>query len=114
MRKKKVRIENVEMRVIKWEKIWNDYRKKINRERERERATHDTYYDYEPIMIFFFNELFVELFDHFLLFDLVLFFFELFLLLLELIFIVSTDLLFYFIFFQGVKNHIWGPRFFFK
>ena len=35
--KKKVRIENVEMRVIKWEKIWNDYRKKINGERERER-----------------------------------------------------------------------------
>ena len=52
--KKKVRIENVEMRVIKWEKIWNDYRKKINRERERERATHDTYYDNEPNRVFFF------------------------------------------------------------
>ena len=37
--KKKVRIENVEMRVIKWEKIWNDYRKKINGERERERES---------------------------------------------------------------------------
>ena len=34
--KKKVRIENVEMRVIKWEKIWNDYRKMKNGERERE------------------------------------------------------------------------------
>ena len=56
---------------------------------ERERATHDTYYDYEPIR-FFFNELFVELFDHFLLFDLVLFLFEIFLLLFELIFIVAT------------------------
>ena len=65
------------------------------------------------IGFFFFNELFVELFDHFLLFDLVLFFFELFLLLFELIFIVSTDLLFIY-FFSRVKNHIWGPRFFFK
>ena len=58
--------------------------------RERERATHDTYYDNEPNRVFFFNELFVELFDHFLLFDLVLFLFEIFLLLFELIFIVAT------------------------
>ena len=31
------RIENAKMRVIKWEKIWNDYRKWKNGERERER-----------------------------------------------------------------------------
>ena len=49
---KKVRIENAEMRVIKWEKIWNDYRKRKNGERER--ATHDTYYDYEPNRFLFF------------------------------------------------------------
>ena len=30
------RIENAKMRVIKWEKIWNDYRKWKNGERERE------------------------------------------------------------------------------
>ena len=81
--------------------------------RERERATHDTYYDYEPIMIFFFNELFVELFDHFLLFDLVLFLFEIFLLLFELIFIVSTDLLFIYLFlFKGLRI-IFGVQDFF-
>ena len=31
------RIENAKMRLIKWEKIWNDYRKWKNGERERER-----------------------------------------------------------------------------
>ena len=48
------RIENAKMRVIKWEKIWNDYRKWKNGERERERATDDTYYDYKPNSFFFF------------------------------------------------------------
>ena len=33
---KKVRTKNVETRVIKWEKIWNNYRKRKNGERERE------------------------------------------------------------------------------
>ena len=49
------------------------------RERERERATDDTYYDYKPNSFFFFffiiNELFIELFDHLLLFDFVFSFF---------------------------------------
>ena len=62
----------------------------MGRERERERATDDTYCDYEPNRGFIFlNELFVELFD-ILLFDLVLFLFGLLLLLFELICIVAT------------------------
>ena len=44
--KDKVRIENVGMRVIKWERIWSDERE---RERERERETNDTCCDYKPI-----------------------------------------------------------------
>ena len=52
---------------------------KMERERERERATDDTYYDYKPNSFFFFfliiNELFIELFDHLLLFDFVFSFF---------------------------------------
>ena len=37
------RIENAKMRVIKWEKIWNDYRKWKNGERERERESNRWY-----------------------------------------------------------------------
>ena len=45
--REKVRTDNAEIREIKWEIIWNDYR-------ERERAMDDTYYEYEPNRCFFF------------------------------------------------------------
>ena len=45
-----MKIENIEIGVIKWERVWNDDREKYGeRERERERAIDDTYcYNCEP------------------------------------------------------------------
>ena len=34
----KVEIENADMRIIKWERVWNDNREEKNWERERERG----------------------------------------------------------------------------
>ena len=44
-----VSTENAEMKVIKWERFWNNDREEINGEREREmhKAMNDTCYHYE-------------------------------------------------------------------
>ena len=34
----KIGIENVEMRVIKWERVWNDDREEKNGQRQKERG----------------------------------------------------------------------------
>ena len=112
------RIENAKMRVIKWEKIWNDYRKKINgereRERERERATHDTMTT-SRIVFFFFNKwAFYWIIWSFVIVWLCLFFFCLnyfWYYLSSFLLLLLDHLLFMFV--QGVKDHIWGQRFIF-
>ena len=45
MMRDKMRTKNVERRVIKCERVESDY--KCKREKERERATNDTYYNYK-------------------------------------------------------------------
>ena len=40
--------ENVEIRVIKWERIWNYNKEGTNGERERERERDDNYSDCKP------------------------------------------------------------------
>ena len=42
----KERIENGEIRVIKWERIWNNDRED-KKERDREKAMNDTYCNFE-------------------------------------------------------------------